>query len=652
LQVANVLNLGIAQKPRENMKYLRSITLFALLLAIGLPIVASAQPVSVPKMDTAIAFVTIERTQLWVKRSDTAAYVVFKADPNNFISINNLAYLDQTRDGKTLLLAGRFHFIPPWNQSAAIDWTGAISVPTDSIGSRAVLNSVKFLKTAPYTTIRPLGVIAGDRKWFVAFNSIAANAAPPLKFYRGSLDSSYNAGGGTADLGLEIVSIGPTGSDIPSNWRLSNISVSADGSHMIAAATQEPEVPTSWKLYLYYWNLTAAGGPQWYVDNLKNYNALLPQKNYSPDTLYAFSVRLVDGDNAELGLVNVNGNANIQYYRYRYTGFSGLTPDGRSIKRSEIPSTEYFFSGANNSVFQEHLLTNSVGQHGLGGDIMFSEWNSDKAVFITHESAPEQSQATRDTLSEIYTYDFTTNTAKKVYNNLTNQELQPQFMLIKGLEWHYPVLSTGTSQKFTFSQTDSGKATASKSFTLSSIDPVATSLVIDSIVLTNGTNFQLTGGTKTATTLSAGSPITLSAIFRPIDPTAGPKSDTIRVYWNDSAKEVLSFPMSGTENIPPPPPPKSVHEEDPAVFAMSVQPNPFAASASISLTAPEAGSIGIIVHDALGREVYASQSVKSAAGQSHEFTFDAKSLGLPAGTYYVTALLGDRAATRQVVFVK
>jgi hypothetical protein len=83
-----------------------------------------------------------------------------------------------------------------------------------------------------------------------------------------------------------------------------------------------------------------------------------------------------------------------------------------------------------------------------------------------------------------------------------------------------------------------------------------------------------------------------------------------------------------------------------------VQPNPFAQSARINLTAPEAGSVAIVVHDALGREVYASQNIKTAAGQAQEFTFDAKSLGLPTGTYYVTALLGNRAATREVVFVK
>src|SRR6266511_1287700 len=96
-----------------------SILVFCIVLTL-LSSVSFSQPKATPKMDTAIAFVTQERTQLWLKRSDTAAYVVLKADANpntntNFRKINNLAYLDQTSDGKTMLLGGKFNFIPPWN---------------------------------------------------------------------------------------------------------------------------------------------------------------------------------------------------------------------------------------------------------------------------------------------------------------------------------------------------------------------------------------------------------------------------------------------------------------------------------------------------------------------------------------------------------
>lgn len=635
------------------MKYLRSIALSALLFAPSLILsnISHAQPTAIAKLDTAVAFVKVDRTQLWVKRSDTAGYVVFKANANNFSSISNLAYLDQTRDGRTLLLAGKFRFVPPWNLSQAIDWTGAISVPTDSLNDPHVLDHVKFLKTSPYSVIRPVGAVTPDHKWFVAFNTTAQGVIPNLKFYHGSLDSSYNVGGSTADQGLVIDSTAPSSSDALSNWKLSNISVSPDGKSMVAAATQEPDDPANFKFYLYYWHFGDPGGPFWRVDKFTNYQGILPQKTFSPDTLFGASIHVIDGDNAEIGLTNASGDPNIHYYTYRYTGFTGFTISGRSIDRSSIPSNEFFFSGRNDGTYSEDVLSNQTGQHALGGDVTISKWNADDALFITHEAVPPSGsnwKQVRDTLSEVYRYDFSSGTATKVYNDLSNQELQPQFMLVTGYETHYPKL-TSTQTSLGFGTVDSGIA-STKNITLSNSDAYA-STPIDSIVLHAKTNYSIALPSNWNLVAHNGS-ITIPVTFKPIETTSGPKFDTLFVYWNDTVQHVMSINLSGIERIAQQPPPKSVREEDPAMFAMTVQPNPFLQSARISVTSPESGSIAIVVHDALGREVFASGNRKTSAGQSEEFTFDAKNLGLPVGTYYVTALLGDRAATREVVFVK
>jgi hypothetical protein len=84
---------------------------------------------------------------------------------------------------------------------------------------------------------------------------------------------------------------------------------------------------------------------------------------------------------------------------------------------------------------------------------------------------------------------------------------------------------------------------------------------------------------------------------------------------------------------------------------MTIEPNPFSTSTSVQLTVPSVGALGIVVHDALGRLVYTSDTREVGAGQTESFQFDAKSLGLPDGVYYVTAFLGERQASRAVVFV-
>src|SRR5947207_2423546 len=82
-----------------------------------------AQPVSVPiTYKDVVAFVKADRSELWIKRPDTAAYRMLKADPSannrtSFKKIEKLALLDQTDDGGTLLLGGSFTFYSLWGEN-------------------------------------------------------------------------------------------------------------------------------------------------------------------------------------------------------------------------------------------------------------------------------------------------------------------------------------------------------------------------------------------------------------------------------------------------------------------------------------------------------------------------------------------------------
>src|ERR1044071_4196475 len=78
LQVANCDLQFVLNNWIEIMTHLRSITLFALLLAFGLPLAATAQPQALKKSLPGVAFTKVDRSQLWIKRFDTAAYVTMK----------------------------------------------------------------------------------------------------------------------------------------------------------------------------------------------------------------------------------------------------------------------------------------------------------------------------------------------------------------------------------------------------------------------------------------------------------------------------------------------------------------------------------------------------------------------------------------------
>ncbi|MDP4198689.1 MAG: hypothetical protein Q8922_10000 [Bacteroidota bacterium] len=629
------------------MKYLRSIALLAILFATSTAVLA--QPVTIQKNMRAVAFTKADRSQLWIKRFDTAAYVALKANPTSntaFKHIADLAVLDQSSDGLTLLLGGSFTFRSLWGSNTDIVWTGIISVPRDSLNDPNLLSHIHFLKTAVRGTghFRPIGVIAPNRKWFGAMVTASPGTDPGVRFYHGSLDSNWN------DADVRIDSATPSSqTNSPNDWHMSNLAMTPDGNNMFAVVCEQPSNPNTFTMWIYRWFMLGNFGPSFYESKITNWVPLMPDGGFSPDTLFALSVRAKDnGQIGELGLTT-RGNPDILYFDFNYQNYATLNANGRTISRSSIPSDQYFFAGQNVGPYQEDLV--DAAQHGMAGDISFTA-AGDTALFITHPAVDGTTVGRRDSLSGIYLYD--NSGATLVYNDSSAQELQPVLVTVAGYETWYPGLSIGNTTSFTFPQTDTNHSSAPKNLTITDTSRQAPA-TIDSIRLSHGKEFSLSGVPITSPIQPLQS-ATIGVVFTPLDTIGGViRRDTITIYSSESMNPVIRIPVSGTAHVqapPPPPPPGSVQEVDPSVFGMTVQPNPFTMTTQVHLTAPESGPLGIIVHDALGRTVYASDLRKTAIGTDAEFTFDAHSLGLPVGVYYVTAIAGGHEASRQVVFVR
>ncbi len=632
------------------MKYLRSIAILVVLITTSSAVLA--QPVTVQKNMRAVAFTKVDRSQLWIKRFDTAAYVALKANPSSnsaFKHIANLAVLDQSADGLTYLLGGSFTVFSPWGSNVDVVWTGIIAIRADSLDDPNLLSHVHWLKTAARGTgrFRPVGVLAPNRKWFGAMVTASPGVDPGVRFYHGSIDSDWNWAG------VKIDSATPSQqTNSPNDWHMSNLAMTPDGNNMIAVVCEQPSNPTTFNMWVYRWYMLGNFGPQFYESRITNYTPLMPARGFFPDTLFAFTVRAKDnGQIAELGLTT-QGSPDIQFYDFNYYTYATLTGNGRSISRGSIPFNEYFFAGQNSGPYQEDL--NDAIQHGMAGDVSFNS-TGDTVLLITHPANDGTTVGKRDTLSEIFLYDMGSGQATSVYNDSSSQELQPVLISVPGYETWYPGLSTGSTASLTFPQADTNHSSVPKNLTISDTSNVAMT-IIDSIKLASGREFHLNGLPSFPYTLAVktGTPLSISVVFKPLDTIGGTmKRDTIVVYSSTSMNTIIRIPMTGTAHVqPPPPPPGSVQEVDPIVFGMTVQPNPFTSATQVHLTAPTSGAVGIVVHDALGRLLYSSDLRRLAAGTDAAFTFDAQSLALPAGVYYVTAIVGDREASRQIVFAR
>ncbi|HZK76871.1 MAG TPA: hypothetical protein VFD13_08190, partial [Candidatus Kapabacteria bacterium] len=367
------------------------------------------------------------------------------------------------------------------------------------------------------------------------------------------------------------------------------------------------------------------------------------------DALFAVTVAAVqDGRSIAIGLRDINRHdGTIELYTTRYKSPDGNLVAGQTIPVSILPDSTTFFAGQLSIQYHDDNTTFQV--HAQGGDVILSN-DGTTALFITH-AQPDNTIVSpgypRDVKSAIFSYDVNSNgsPATMLYNDSSAQELQPIFVPVKDTTPHVPDIQANAAT-LNFGTVDTA-ATSTKSLTIT--DPsVFDGTIIDSAKITGDNEFTIVSP-KFPDTMEEPNPAAqIQLLFSPLV-TAGARIATLKIYSAMSTTTSISVTLNGTAAVLPP---NGVREDASLAQSMSIEPNPFSSMASVRLTAQDAGALGIVVHDALGRTVYTSPLLQVGMGGNGTFNFDAKSLGLPNGIYYVTALFGDRQVSRQVVFVR
>jgi hypothetical protein len=558
--------------------------------------------------------------------------------------VRHMAVLGMTPDGQRVLIAASVGYLNP-NDTRHEVLTGLFNISLSLTQNALFTGGIKVLLLAPYGTqnFRPVGTLSADgTQWWVAFIS-SGTANLPLTFYHGYMDPSVNS---TIDTAEVTAAVAGNNSPLQGGYHTSNISVDPHNNVMLAASVDGLQSQTnSGRALLYNWVLNGAFSQLSATDFTGALKGLRPGTG-NIDSLFGLTVHAVgDGQNVDIGLTNTTDTVNtIDFYRARYTVSQlDLTSVARSIPRSAIPSNMNFFAGINSGLYQEN--NNSASQYGQGGDVSFSA-TGDTAVFITHES-PDNATV-RGPNSAVYMYDFNTQTATLVYNDLSAQELQPVFVTMPYLippVVHYPGI-TATPSPLTFPTIDTATS-ATRNITVTDTSAFV-NVVVDSVKFTGPNASEFTTSLTFPQTINSNGVLSIPVIFAPVG-LAGSRNAMATIYFAGSADSIRQVQLSGSASVKQ----GGGVREDPALaMNMSVMPNPFAALTTVSLTAPQTGALGITVHDALGRRVYASDVRIAGAGATETFEFNAESLGLPNGVYYVTALFGDRQVSRQVVFIR
>ena len=660
-RIFGVISIKLSTSKGHNMKtLLGSILAFALFFASF----DTIQAQSSTHLGPAVAFVKASRDTLFIQPlsvdSPVQAYdlpSLFTNFTNGAVTINsikNLAVIGMTPAGDRLVIAGTVNYINPSN-STNVTFQGLLSIPWP-ITTFTLTNSVDFLLPANENDFRPIGILSADGKqWWITFTT-TTGGNDPLTFYHGNTDGS-----GSIDSTTEF--------EMEEGFQMSNITLDRSNNFILASTTYDKVLDnsqvTDGRFLLHVWE--AGHGDDAAIDLSGAYDGLALNAGYYQQYDSIFGLTIIpqnDGHNALLGLTSnpidsktsVHDNS-INFYTDPYGssggGLSGSNESTTiSMPSSILPSGEDFFSGQSCGTYQEQLYAPGKGQMGEAGDVSLNTIGGDSVLFVTHES-PEDC-ANRGAKSGIYFYDVTSGLASAtlVYNDTKAQELQPVWVVAPYLNAvapiSYPGIAWQTSNSGNFGSVDTGSISSPMNFTF--IDTSSKAVTLDSATITgpNASEFKINSG-HVAGTLPSLATQSINVTFTPVAP-AGAANATLNVYFEGQTPNLsITQALSGTVVIPAG---GGVKEDAVLASSLTIDPNPFSSSASVQLTSPDAGAMSIVVHDALGRTVYTSDLRETGAGQTESFTFGAKSLGLPDGVYYVTAFLGERQASRAVVFVR
>ncbi len=584
----------------------------------------------------AVGFEKADRTAIYVKRADSAVKVLLQSTPP-LLTMSNLALLDVSPDGMHYLIAGKFTYYKV-GPNQFVTYIGIVSIPANlDLTATNAISQVHFLKVAQGNigvAFRPLGLISNDgNDWFAVMESGSTGTLPLLTFYHGKMDQDETTPGTVIDSAQAPLS------DHLTDWHMSNLALA--GGDLVAITVQAiGDVPSlEYHRYRWAWSDNVSIPPrQLYMSSWGNLVSRAPRPSSNTDTLFGYCLQIV-GNEAHVGTMNSSGD--IDYWKLvPYSGTGQPQDGGPLLSRTDLPKDQTFFAGSKMGPYGENIP--DACNPGMGGDISFSR-GGDSITFITHPAA-DSDVARRNKRSGVWL--TTGGSTTLIYNDTNAQELQPVIMKVAVGIPHYGGIKLGGSDPIVYQTIDTG---TTHTYNLQIADTSAyVDDTINSVVLsgTNASEFSV-GGTFPVLAPMGGNSISIPITFAPTG-LAGARTATVTVHF--AKDSIRTVGISATASVKAPA--KGVKEDPTLAALVSVEPNPFTSSTSVLLTAAESGTLGIAVHDAVGRTVYTSELRRVGAGASEAFTFDAKSLGLPDGVYYVSALFGDREVSRRVVYVR
>ncbi|GEM_PF-2140583 len=653
---------------KRDMKQLLT-AFFVTLLSIAFCYSAQAQGLPGDKLDivssNAVAFVKADRSILYIKRPGASVdsydlvSLITSATQGSFQidSIRHLAVIGMTPNQDHIVLGGALYFVNPLNQQH-VSFIGIFRLPwpltlatitADPPVNTQTLAMPWFLVPAPNGAggFHPVGVLSPDGSEWWATPQSSSEGNERLVFYHGKV-----VGGTSVDSAVVTTEIAGNGRPPQGGWITSNVTLDTSSHTMLVFSFDGMNDPSqSGRFMITRWNPQNVT-PLFSCLDITGQVKGLATDMYFIDSLFGLTlIPHQDGGNVDLAIANVSKprDGSIQFYSARYNSIGALTSSSNLLSRHVIPDANAtFFAGGKAGSYQD--ANSQFHNNGQSGDIMVTR-DGRYALFTTHgypfDSTATYPHSQRNVKSAIYSYDFNgSGQAQLIYNDSNAQEIQPVFVPSLDTIPHTPSFNASTSS-LTFAATDTGK-TASSSVTITDASSFAGG-ILDSAVISgaNASEFSIVG--EFPVTVQHSSSATINLKFAPVG-AAGSRSATLKIY-SHMANQTLSISLSGTAKVQQGG--GGSVAEDPVLAAnMTVQPNPFTARTSIALVAPQDGAIGIVVHDALGRTVYTSDVRKVGAGATENFSFDAQSLALPNGVYYVTAFIGERSASRQVIFVR
>lgn len=644
----------------------RSLVLIAIALcSIFLSVRSFAQDTTLAR----IVFTNSERTQILAKTVGVNKVdVLFQsasAPGGRFVNVRNLAVLASTRDGKSLMVGGKFIYFNPINSAPDSVWaivridsaftnTGSyLPFPKRTFGGATLLQVITSNQDVdPFTKMLPLGVLTPDEKEWYATPIKVAPGSGQQWFFHGKFD-----GTGPVD-SLYVHDALPSAAAI-SGYHMANLATSEDGKTMLAFVFDQCLSSDKPRAQLFRWTPSAGVGTfGFHADGITSVPNFRLGGNI--DTCFGFLFRVIPNQQnptAEIALAP-NTTGDLTLYSFRWDAGNGivLAATSRKILRSKLPNSLHFFTGITGSSLtpddDKEVITPSEGApNGNGGDMMFSP-DGNSVVFVTCRGDDFATAAE----SGIYTYDLTTGIVTFVQNDPLKMERQPIFTKSVVHKFVPPpyIVGTASLDKTTIdfgTHVDDGTDNPTVIATLTANN--ASEVIVTQAILggTDAANFSVTLNPPLPATVKGQKTYLFPITFAPT--TAKSYSATLTIHYIDSLRKnendsILTIQLTGIGKKPT----GGVDSKTPAAFDLTAVPNPFTKATQITGTAQQSGVTSLEVRDLLGKEIYSSRSLALGVGEKITYTLDANSLHLAPGEYFVLVRSGGEKVTRKVIYVK